>query len=66
MSYHFLDIYFWYYLPDLSKWNICKLIDADCMFAGSTSLELFPDLSKWNTSKFIINKYSMDNILSRC
>ena len=81
MSYHFLDVYLCYnynvvymfhwckslsYLPDLSKWNKCKLIDADCMFAGSCSIGLFPDLSKWNTSKLIINKYSMDNILFIC
>jgi hypothetical protein len=35
------------------------------MFAGSFSIGLFPDLSKWNASKLIINKCSVDNILSR-
>ena len=31
---------------------------------GSCCIELFFDLSKWNTSKLIINKYSMDKMLS--
>ena len=36
-------------LPDISKWDISKVIDISYMFYNCYSLESFPDLYKWDT-----------------
>ena len=43
------------YLPDISEWDIKKVITIKGMFKGCSSLKSLPDISKWNT-KSLKNK----------
>jgi len=40
-------------LPDISKWNINKIINMSNMFYYCNSLVSLPDISKWNTYNVI-------------
>ena len=40
-----------FYLPDLSKWNISKIVNINSIFKECSSLESLPDISKWNANK---------------
>ena len=44
-------------LPDISKWNLSKVVNISGMFCGCTSLTYIPTISKWDTSK--INNMSI-------
>ena len=35
-------------MPDISKWNINKVIFLNCLFFRCKKLEYLPDISKWN------------------
>ena len=39
-------------MPDISKWNLNKVIDISRMFSYCSSLTSLPDISKWNTNNF--------------
>ena len=39
-------------LPDISEWDISKVVDISSFFYGCNSLRLLPDLSKWKNNKF--------------
>ena len=38
-------------LPNISKWNTCKLENIEFMFRMCKSLSIIPDISKWNISR---------------
>ena len=40
-------------LPDISKWNIDKVIYLDHLFSSCSYLSSLPNISKWNTNKVI-------------
>ena len=49
-------------LPDISNWNLSKVINISDIFEKCSSLKFLPDISKWDTSNI---KY-MRNIFKDC
>ena len=39
-------------MPDISNWNIDKVINISGLFLGCSSLISITDISKWNTENF--------------
>ena len=44
-------------LPDISKWNICKIKSLIGLFCKCTSLITLPDITNWNTSNVLSLSY---------
>ena len=49
-------------IPDISKWNIYKVVNIRGLFYGCSSLESLPDISKWN----IDNVNDISEIFANC
>ena len=43
-------------LPDISKWNISKVTNMNCLFKGCSSLKILPDVSSWNLENVVEKK----------
>jgi len=48
------------FIPDITKWNIAKVENADYMFYDCKSLSNMDDILKWNISE-IKNKENIFN-----
>ena len=46
-TFSFCGSSFFLSLPDISKWNLRKVIDMSSLFYGCSSLVSVPDISKW-------------------
>ena len=49
-------------LPDISNWNINKVIDISFIFYDCSKLSSLPDISNWNTNNVI----NMSNMFYSC
>ena len=48
---------------NISKWNICNVIDFNALFYKCSSIKEIPDISKWNTGNINDMSYSFAECL---